>query len=125
MKAIKILCVALSLITVLITIVFFGWWASKDYWVFGDERFDQVKWITASPTADKRCHRGDMAHDLRSRLLLTGMPRQFALAMLGRPDWEEERQIEYDLGHCLWDTHGLRLYFNAEDKLIQSRIVQH
>jgi hypothetical protein len=45
--------------------------------------------------------------------------------MLGRPDWEEDRQIEYDLGHCLWDTHGLRLYFNDEDKLIQSRIVQH
>lgn len=125
MKAIKILSVALSLITVLITIVFFGWWATKDYWVFGDERFDQVKWITASPTPENRCHRGDMAHDLQSRLLLAGMPRQFALAMLGRPDWEEDRQIEYDLGHCLWDTHGLRLYFNDEDKLIQSRIVQH
>jgi hypothetical protein len=125
MKAIKILCVALSLITVLITIIFFGWWATKDYWVFGDERFDQVRWITAVPTTEQRCYRGDMAHDLQSRLLLKGMPRQFALAMLGRPDWEEHNQIEYDLGHCLWDTHGLRLYFNDEGNLIQSRIVQH
>ena len=125
MKAIKILCVALSLITLLITIVFFGWWAMKDYLVFGDDRFDQVRWITAVPTADNRCHRGDMAHDLQSRLLLKGMPRSFALVMLGRPDWEDYNQIEYDLGHCLWDTHGLRLYFNNDDKLIQSRIVQH
>ncbi|HWT28137.1 MAG TPA: hypothetical protein VN084_01390 [Methylophilaceae bacterium] len=125
MKIIKILCVALSLITLLITIVFFCWWAMKDYFVFGDQRFDQVRWITAAPTADNRCYRGDMAHDLQSRLLLKGMPRQFALAMLGRPDWDDGSQIEYDLGHCLWDTHGLRLYFGDDGNLIQSRIVQH
>lgn len=125
MKLIKILSLAFAAFTVLVTIVFFSWWAMKDMLVFGDEKFDQVKWITATPTAENRCFRGDMAYDLKSRLLLRGMPRGMVTTMLGRPTWEDFNQIEYDLGHCLWDTHGLNILFDEQDRLLQSRIVQH
>jgi hypothetical protein len=44
---------------------------------------------------------------------------------LGRPSWEESTQIEYDLGVCLWVVHGLRLYFDPQERLMHSAIVQH
>ncbi|HZV98165.1 MAG TPA: hypothetical protein VFF74_04170 [Methylophilaceae bacterium] len=125
MKTIKILGLAFSGITILITLVFFSWWAMKDRLVFGDEKFDQMRWITVTATPENRCHRGDMAFDLKEHVLAPGMARSAATVLLGRPSWEEPNQIEYDLGHCLWDTHGLRLYFDAQDRLIHSRIVQH
>lgn len=125
MKAIKILCVAFSGITVLVTIVFFGWWAMKDRYVFSGETFDQIRWITAAATSENACFRGAMAYDIQQRLLVKGMSRQAATVLLGRPTWEDPSQIEYDLGYCLWDIHGLRLYFDLQNNLIHSRIVQH
>src|SRR5690606_682754 len=125
LRIIKILSVGFAVFTVLLTIVFFSWWAMKDWLVFGDEEFDRVRWITAMPTKDQPCYRGGMAHDLKQRVLARGTPRNATQALLGRPDWEDATQTEYDLGHCLWDTHGLRLYFNDQDCLIYTRIVQH
>lgn len=125
MKAIQIACLLFALFTLIVTIAFFSWWGMKDRLVFGDDRFDQVGWITAVPTADQPCHRGGMAYDIQQRWLDKGMPRQAATVLLGRPTWEDDLQIEYDLGYCLWDTHGLRLYFDDQDGLLQSRIVQH
>jgi len=118
MKAIKILSLLSFILIFIISIMFFGWWAMKDYFVFGDSRFDQVQWITAKPADDKPCYRGDMAFDLKQRVLLRGMPRNIAT-------WEDHGQIEYELGYCLWREHGLRLYFDDNDRLIRSRIVQH
>jgi hypothetical protein len=66
-----------------------------------------------------------MAQDLKQRVLLRGMPRQSATILLGRPTWEDHGQIEYELGTCLWREYGLRLYFDENDRLIRSRIVQH
>ena len=106
MKAIKIVCVALALITLLITIVFFGWWATKDYWVFGGERFDQVRWITATQTPDNRCHRGDMAHDLRSRLLLTGMPRSLNIRHRRQKPAREPYSYIDSTFMCRWPGQG-------------------
>jgi hypothetical protein len=97
----------------------------KDYLVFGESRFDQVRWITAKPGPDNPCFRGDMAFDLKQRVLLRGMPRDVVTILLGRPTWEDHGQLEYELGNCLWREHGLRLYFDDEGRLIQSRIVQH
>lgn len=125
LRIIKILSIGFAVFTVLLTIVFFSWWAMKDWLVFGDEEFDRVRWITAMPTADEPCYRGGMAHDLKQRILGRGMPRGATQALLGRPNWEDATQTEYDLGHCLWDTHGLRLFFNDQDQLIYTRIVQH
>lgn len=125
MRIIKILSFGFAAFTVILTIVFFGWWAMKDRLVFGDEEFDRVKWITAAPTAENRCYRGGMAFDLKQRVLARGVTRNQTMMLLGRPDWEDGNQTEYDLGHCLWDTHGLRLYFNDQDQLVYTRIVQH
>jgi hypothetical protein len=125
MKAIKIICLIAAILVFIISLMFFGWWAMKDYFVFGDSRFDQVRWITAQPTAEEPCYRGDMAFDLKQRLLLRGMPMTTATILLGRPTWEDYGQIEYELGNCLWREHGLRLYFDENDRLIRSRIVQH
>jgi hypothetical protein len=125
MKTIKIVCLVFSVVAVLITIVFFCWWAMKDRIVFGGESFNQIRWITAAPTPEEPCYRGAMAYDLQQHFLVKGMPRQTATVLLGRPTWEDFAEIEYDLGHCLWDVHGLRLYFDAQDKLVHSRIVQH
>jgi len=125
MRILKILSFGFAAFTVILTIVFFGWWAMKDSLVFGGEEFDRVRWATAAPTAEERCYRGDMANDLKQRVLARGMPRGATMMLLGRPDWEDANQTEYDLGHCLWDTHGLRLYFNEQDLLVYTRIVQH
>lgn len=125
MKAIKIICLIAAILVVVISLMFFGWWAMKDYFVFGDDRFDQVRWITAQPTKEEPCYRGDMAFDLKQRVLLRGMPMTTATILLGRPTWEDFGQIEYELGTCLWREHGLRLYFDENDRLIRSRIVQH
>lgn len=125
MKAIKILCLISAILVFIISVMFFGWWAMKDYVVFGDSRFDQVRWITSQPSVEQPCYRGDMAFDLKQRVLMRGMPLQTATILLGRPTWEDMGQIEYDLGSCLWREHGLRLYFDENDRLIRSRIVQH
>ena len=125
MRIVKILCFGFAAFTVILTIVFFGWWAMKDWLVFGDAQFDRVRWASAAPTAEEPCYRGDMAHDLKQRVLARGMSRDATMMLLGRPDWEDGNQTEYDLGHCLWDTHGIRLYFNDNNQLVYTRIVQH
>lgn len=125
MRIIKILSFGFAAFTVILTIVFFGWWAMKDQLVFGDSKFDPVRWATAAPTPEERCYRGDMANHLKQEVLTRGMTRNATMMLLGRPDWEDDNQTEYDLGHCLWDTHGLRLYFNDDDLLVYTRIVQH
>ena len=107
------------------SIFFFAWWGLKDYFVFGGEKFNQQVWLTAKPTADKRCFRGDMAYELQQKLLLKGVPRENAIALLGAPTWADDHSIEYDLGHCLWVEHGLRLAFDDNGRLINSRIMQH
>ena len=122
---IKWLTVAVAVFSFVASIAFFTWWAMKDYFVFGGQSFDQVKWITAKQTADNRCHRGDMAYDLKESVLKQGMTREATTILLGRPTWEDDTHAEYDLGHCLWDTHGLYLFFNPQQQLLYARIAQH
>ena len=114
-----------AVVAVVATIVFFAWWGMKDRIAFGDKKFDQVAWITASSTIDKTCHRGDMAYDLQQHVLQEGITREAATSLLGRPSWEEAGQMEYDLGNCMQIIHGLRLFFNENNQLTHSRIVQH
>ena len=125
MKAIRIACLAFAVIALVITIVFFSWWLMKDRIVFGSQKFDQVQWMTASVNPDNNCKRGDMAYDLQQRVLMPGITRQQAMVLLGRPTWEDPRQIEYDLGQCMHVEHGLRLFFDNNDRLTHSRIAQH
>jgi hypothetical protein len=66
-----------------------------------------------------------MAYDLEQNVLETGMSREEATSLLGRPTWEEAGQMEYDLGNCMHVIHGLRLFFNENNQLTHSRIVQH
>lgn len=117
--------IALTVFSFLASIAFFTWWGMKDYFVFGKKPFDQVAWITAKQTPEHRCHRGDMAYDLKENRLHAGMSREATTLLLGRPTWEDATHAEYDLGHCLWDTHGLYLFFNQHHQLLYSRIAQH
>jgi len=117
------LSLGFAVFTVLLTLVFFGWWGFKDRFMFGDEPFDTVQWMAAKHPSE--CARGDMVHDIQRNLLFPGMQKSAVMARLGRPDWEEGRQIEYELGVCLWIVHGLRLYFDEQGMLVHHAIVQH
>lgn len=125
MAFLKWIALAFVVLTVLITVVFFGWWAMKEHFVFGHERFDPVRWMAPPAEQAHECQRGDMVLDVRQRLLKPGMGKSEVTMLLGRPAWEEANQIEYDLGICLFVVHGLRLYFDPQDRLAHSAIVQH
>jgi hypothetical protein len=122
---IGVLALVFAVITLLITLVFFGWWAMKDRFVFGDQPYDPVRWMAPENAWKTPCERGDMVLDIRNRLLRPGMAKSDVTTLLGRPAWEEGQQAEYELGVCLWVVHGLRLYFDPQDRLVHSAIVQH
>lgn len=117
------LAIAFAVFTLLVTIVFFGWWMFKERLVFDDQTFDAVRWMNPEP--EHPCERGDMVLDVKRRLLKPGMSKSEVMVQLGRPTWEDTTQIEYDLGMCLWVVHGLRLYFDPQERLMHAAIVQH
>lgn len=124
LNVLTVIPIVLIAFTVLVTVVFFGWWSMKERFVFGHETFDQVRWMTPA-TSERPCDRGDMVLDLQQHLLTPGMNRTEVMRLLGRPAWEDPAQIEYELGVCLWVVHGLRLYFDPDGRLTHSTIVQH
>ncbi len=125
MKVIKWSALIFTVITILITIAFFGWWMFKDSLVFGSEKFNQAKWIQLEATVDNECKRGDMANDLQQNVLRRGLPRDAVKEILGHPSFEEGNALEYDLGKCMHVYHGLLMYFDQDNKLINSRISSH
>jgi hypothetical protein len=125
MKLIKFASLALAVLTVIITIVFFTWWSFKDEAVFGNERFDQTKWMQATATVQQECKRGDMAYDLKQHILIKGAKREAVMALLGRPSLEDVNYIEYDLGKCMHVYHGLSIFFDEHGNLMHSRISSH
>jgi hypothetical protein len=125
MKLIKYATAALVIFTLLLTIVFFIWWAFKDRFVFNGEPFDQAKWIQLATSTKNECKRGDMAYDLQQNILTRGVPREAVTALLGRPAFEEKNAIEYDLGKCMHVYHGLLIFFDEQNRLVNSRISSH
>lgn len=125
MKLINWLSIALAAFTVVLTIVFFAWWAMKDSVMFGAEKFDQVKWMQSAATIEKECKRGDMAYDLQQHILARGMPKSEVSVLLGRPSYENANSAEYDLGKCMHVYHGLLIFFDKNNGLINSRISSH
>ena len=125
MKLINWLSIAFAAFTLLLTIVFFGWWAMKDRVVFGHDQFDQVKWMQSAASIEKECKRGDMAYDLQQRILLKGSPKEAVTVLLGRPSYEDAASVEYDLGKCMHVYHGLLIYFDDNNHLVNSRISSH
>lgn len=125
MKLIKWATIIFAVFTLIVTIAFFGWWMFKDSIVFGSEKFDQVKWMQVAPNLQKECKRGDMAYDLQKNVLVRGLKREEVTSMLGRPAYEEANAISYDLGKCMHVYHGLLVYFDANNRLINSRISSH
>lgn len=123
LKVLVVIPAVFAVFTIVVTVVFFAWWAMRERLVFGHEAFDQVRW--ASLTSPTGCERGDMVLDLRERLLRPGISKAQATMLLGRPAWEEPAQIEYELGVCQWVVHGLRLYFDRDGHLMHTAIVQH
>lgn len=118
------LAIGFAVFTLLVTVVFFGWWAMKDNFIFGYETFDQVRWMLPA-TESRPCDRGEMVLDLQRNLLKPGMGKREVTLLLGRPAWEDDTQIEYELGVCQWVVHGLRLYFDSNERLTHMSIVQH
>ncbi len=125
MKLIKWASIALAAFTVLLTIVFFTWWAMKDSIAFGNEKFNQVKWMQSATTIETECKRGDMAYDLQQNILGKGAPRRAVGVLLGRPSHEDTHSMEYDLGKCMHVYHGLLIFFDENNRLINSRISSH
>ena len=125
MKLINWLTLIFTVFTVMLTIVFFAWWAMKDSIVFGKEKFNQVKWMQSSATIETECKRGDMAYDLQQNILTKGVPRAAVGVLLGRPSYEDTTLIEYDLGRCMHVYHGLLIYFDENNRLVNSRISSH
>lgn len=130
MKFINISSLALAVFTILLTLVFFTWWAFKDKVVFGAEKFDQVRWMQYAATIEQECKRGDMAFDLQQNVLMRGARKEAVMALLGRPSIEQplasnHSAIEYDLGKCMHVYHGLLVFFDANNQLTHSRISSH
>ena len=125
MKLINFFSMALVVITVIITIVFFGWWIMQDKLVFGHEKFDQIRWMTSPSAKGEDCHRGDMAYYLQQQVLIKNMPRKNVMEILGRPTFEDPDAVEYELGMCMHAVYGLRIYFNEQNLLTHSRIAHH
>jgi len=125
MKFINWATIVFTAFTVLLTIVFFSWWAMKDSLVFGSEKFDQVKWMQAEANLEKECKRGDMAYDLQQHILTKGTPKAAIGILLGRPSYEDVNSMEYDLGQCMHVYHGLLIFFDENNNLINSRISSH
>ncbi|MSP86134.1 MAG: hypothetical protein EXR38_06245 [Methylotenera sp.] len=125
MKFINWAALAFSAFTLLLTIVFFSWWAMKDRLVFGSEKFDQVQWMQATASLQTDCKRGDMAYDLQQHILAKGSPKEMIAILLGRPSYEDSNSVEYDLGQCMHVYHGLLIFFDENNRLINSRISSH
>jgi len=45
--------------------------------------------------------------------------------LLGRPSFEDGPSVEYDLGKCMHVYHGLLIFFDANNRLLNSRISSH
>ncbi|HEY3327236.1 MAG TPA: hypothetical protein VGK14_08685 [Novimethylophilus sp.] len=125
LKALVVIPAVFAVFTVVVTVVFFAWWAMRERFVFGHDAFDQVRWASSAANGSAACDRGKMVRDLRERLLRPGISKPEATMLLGRPAWEEPAQIEYELGVCQWVVHGLRLYFDSNGRLTHTAIVQH
>ncbi len=125
MKLINFFSMAILVITIIITIVFFGWWSMQDKLVFGHDKFDQAKWMANSSTTGEDCRRGDMAYYLQQKVLIKNMPRTNVTELLGRPTFEDPDAIEYELGMCMHAVYGLRIYFDERNLLTHSRISHH
>lgn len=125
MKFIHWTSIGLAVFTLLLTIVFFTWWSMKEPIVFGQEKFNQQKWMESLATINQDCQRGDMAYHLKENILIKGAHRDAVNALLGRPSYEDDTIIEYDLGKCMHVYHGLRIYFDPDNRLLHSKITSH
>jgi hypothetical protein len=123
MKLIKISTIVFTIFTLILTIVFFAWWAMEDKLVFGSDKFDQIKWIQSAQTVQTECKRGDMAYDLQQNVLVQGFPRDKVAILLGRPSYEDDNSMAYDLGLCMHIYHNLRITFDKNGRLMLSRIL--
>ena len=125
MKLINWLSIAFAVFTVILTIVFFSWWAMKDSVVFGQDKFSQVQWMQSAATTETECKRGDMAYDLQQHVLAKGTSKEAVGMLLGRPSYEDATSVEYDLGKCMHVYHGLLIFFDENNRLVNSRISSH
>jgi len=105
----------------------FNWWTHGG--VFSTARFDQTQWLAKVPEQlDSTCYRGNMAYDIRDRVLRSGMAAQQVLGLLGRPDFHSPAEFRYVLGMCSglgFDYDDLHVFFNPQGRVERVQIIQH
>ncbi|WP_435509286.1 hypothetical protein [Variovorax sp. LT1R16] len=115
-------------------IVVFVAYAGLFYWlfhggVFATSRFDSTAWFAQQTNeSDAYCYRGGMAKHIKDEILRPGLKREDVVRLLGQPDSENSREIQYVLGMCSGlriDFDGLHVYFNSRGELERVAILQH
>jgi outer membrane protein assembly factor BamE (lipoprotein component of BamABCDE complex) len=93
---------------------------------FSRANFDAEHWAEVVGK-DDACTRGSMVNDLLKNRIQTGMQKEFLLAILGKPDRDDGREVSYYLGFCqtFVDPDTLDFYFDAEGKLTKHEIINH
>jgi hypothetical protein len=57
--------------------------------------------------------------------LARGSSKEAVAVLLGRPSFEDGPAVEYDLGKCMHVYHGLLIFFDENNRLLNSRISSH
>lgn len=105
------------------------WWVNSTY--FDNRDFDQDVWIAHRNSWASDNPRGEMAYDLRDRLLRQRPTHPEVVSLLGEPDWPDQdppHRIAYILG--AWsgfriDHDSLDIVFDAEGRVERVLIVNH
>lgn len=91
------------------------------------EKFDSEKWKHSNDTSeDTWSLRWDMMNDLRNNYTLVGKTRKQIIALLGKPDGDDDTKISYYLGYSKTgiNTGILTLFFDKDDKVSKISVWQ-
>lgn len=93
--------------------------------IFPVEPFDRDRWLSgASMNPNFEClPRAHMAHDVVTRLVKPGMPRQEVVGLLSGPAKGEKPKLECSLGECVRDGgDSLQIYFDSKGEVVRAKI---
>lgn len=93
---------------------------------FDDRDFDRDVWMAHSQDWRPDNPRGQMAQDLRDRLLRERPSRSQVIELLGPPRYQRPDRISYYLGSWGFgpDCDWLEIYFGEDDAVVGARIAR-
>ena len=100
---------------------------------FDDLGFDRTAWLKNTGNHDSKNPRGQMAQDLRDRVLRKGMTKEEVSRLLGKPDWwggtpPPKDVLEYNLGNWAWCPicpDVLDVHLDKTGRLTRVEITEH